>query len=155
MAELYISKNKKLRLNNVLIQEIKLNSDIIDIDKQIEYMENYILTKGATCVGPLIQYTESFLNDEGELEIHISMMRQVNTYLNNVETPYKMKSVIRLNKCIYCRYIGEESKIKFGYDKIGVTAFEENIELTGNYYTIFVNRQDNILTADIFMERAD
>ena len=99
--------------------------------------------------------THSFINDSGELEIHISMMRQVNTYLNNVEAPYKMKSVIKLSNCIYCRYIGEESKIKFGYDKIGVTAFEENIDLTGNYYTIFVDQQDDIITADIFMERAD
>ncbi|MFZ7122025.1 MAG: hypothetical protein ACOWWH_13880 [Eubacteriaceae bacterium] len=83
------------------------------------------------------------------------MMRQTDTFIKNVEPPYKMKSVIKLSKCIYCRYIGEESKLKFGYDKIGVTAFEENIELTGNYYTIFVDQQDDIITADIFMERAD
>ena len=55
MGELYISKNKKLRLNNILIHEIELNNDMVELNKQIEQMENYILTKGAGCVGPLIQ----------------------------------------------------------------------------------------------------
>ncbi|MFZ7122026.1 MAG: hypothetical protein ACOWWH_13885 [Eubacteriaceae bacterium] len=69
MGELFISKNKKLRLNNVLMQEIELNNDMIEIDKQIEKMESYILTKGSTYIGPLIQYTESFINEADELDI--------------------------------------------------------------------------------------
>lgn len=50
MAKLFVSNNKKLRLNNVLIQEIEFNNDTSNIDKQIEYMESYVLPKGATFV---------------------------------------------------------------------------------------------------------
>ena len=58
---------------------------------------------------------------------------------------------------MYCRYTGPEEKLKFAYDKIQLTAFEENIPLKGDSYTIFVdkNEEDETIVADVFMERTD
>jgi hypothetical protein len=45
--------------------------------------------------------------------------------------------------------------LQFAYQKLNLVAFEENIKLKGDSYTIFVDRKDGIITADVFMERAD
>jgi hypothetical protein len=42
---------------------------------------------------------------------------------------------------MYCRYIGPEEKLKFAYDKILLTAFEEDIPLKGDsLIPLFVDR---------------
>jgi hypothetical protein len=56
---------------------------------------------------------------------------------------------------MYVSYQGEESKLKFAYDKINLKAFEEDIPLKGDSYTIFIDQQDDQIIADVFMERAD
>ena len=44
-------------------------------------MENYIKSKGATPIGPLIQKTEYSVNEEGQLDIKVYLMRQTNTFI--------------------------------------------------------------------------
>ena len=44
-------------------------------------------------------------------------------------------------------------KLKLAYDKINVTAFEENIELSNENYTIFVDQHEDNIVADIFVEK--
>lgn len=116
-------------------------------------MENYIKSKGATPIGPLIQKTEYSVNEEGQLDIKVYLMRQANTFIHNVEAPYNMESVLRVRNCMYARYTGPEEKLKLAYDKINVTAFEEDIELSNTSYTIFVDKQDDNIVADIFVEK--
>ncbi len=43
------------------------------------------------------------------------------------------------------------------YDKIQLEAFENDIPLKGDSYTIFVDRdeENETITADVFMERTD
>lgn len=50
-----------------------------------------------------------------------------------------------------------QEKIKFAYDKLFLLAFEEEIPLSGTSYTIFVGQdeENDRITADVFMERAD
>ena len=43
--------------------------------------------------------------------------------------------------------------MKFAYDKINLTAFEEDIELSNENYTIFVNQIDEDIVADVFVEK--
>ena len=87
----------------------------------------------------------------------IIMMLQSNNYIYSVEQPYSMESVLRIPNCMYCRYIGPEDKLRFAYDKIQLEAFENDIPLKGDSYTIFVDRdeENETITADVFMERAD
>ena len=108
-------------------------------------------------IGPLIQYTRTQLNEKGELDMEIIMMLQCNNYIHSVEQPYFMESVIRVQNALYCRYHGPEQSLKFAYDKIQLEAFENDIPLKGDSYTIFVDRneEDETITADVFMERAD
>ena len=152
--KIQINYNKTLKLTNVLIKEVDLKCSK-GIDKEVLQMENYLQNKGAKPIGPLIQYTDVEDSDTNEVKIVVKLMRQSNTYLHSVEAPYKMEPVIRVTNCMYARYTGDESTLKFAYDKINLIAFEEDIPLKGDSYTIFVDNTDDGIIADVFMERAD
>lgn len=155
MKKISISPSKTLKLSNVLIMRCRLQED--DFDISIEQMQSYIRTKGALQIGPLIQYMNSYINEAGEMEIDIRLMLQCNHYIHSVQQPYTMESMVRIPNCMYCRYIGPEDSLSFAYQKIQLEAFENDIPLKGDSYTIFVDRdeENEAITADVFMERAD
>ena len=139
MSKLQFSENKTLKLTNVLKYKILLNEEDFDLNVAIEQMQSYIKTKGAMQIGPLIQFTRTFLNEAGELDMEIIMMLQCNNYIHSVEQPYSMESVIRVPNALYCHYTGPETFLKFAYDKINLEAFESDITLADYNYTIFVD----------------
>lgn len=157
MNKLQFSNSKTLKLTNVLKYKILISDENFDLNASIEQMQSYIKTKGAIQIGPLIQYTQTFINDSGELDMDIIMMLQCNNYIHNVEQPYSMESVIRVPNALYCRYTGPESSLKFAYDKIQLEAFEQDIKLDDCNYTIFVdnNEEDDVMIADVFIPRSD
>ena len=160
-----IQGKKSLRLDNVLIKDI-INISAVDletneedenfsIELEVEKMNNEIRTKGANQVGPLIQYSGAS-GDEEALEIKVSLMLQVDRYINDVSAPYRRESVVQAKNCLYTRFTGAEEDIQFAYQKMQVTAYEEDIRLKGSSYTIFLDSDDEgNITADIFMECAD
>ena len=152
MNTIYNSLNKTLKLSNIVICSFALVREY-SIDSMFELMNNYIKSKGVLPVGPLIQKTEYNVNDEGKFDVKISLMRQANNFIHNVEAPYTMESVLRVKDCMYARYTGPEEKLKLAYDKINVTAFEEGIELGNTSYTVFVDKQDDNIVADVFVEK--
>lgn len=157
MSKLQFNSNKTLKLTNVLKYKILIEDEGFDLNVAIEQMQSYIKAKGAMQVGPLIQYTRTFMNDNGELDMDIVMMLQCNNFIHSVEQPYSMESVIRVPNAMYCRYTGPENKVKFAYDKINLEAFEQDIVLGEYNYTIFVdnNPEEDIMVADVFVPRAE
>lgn len=157
MNKLQFRESKVLRLTNILINNILFENKNFRLEIAIEQMQAYIKTKGTVQVGPLIQKTKVFMNENNEMDIELIMMLQCRDYIHNVEPPYSMESVIRVPNCMYCRYIGPENKLKFAYDKIHLEAFENDIELEDCSYTIFVDRneEDETIVADVFIPRKD
>ena len=156
MSKLQYNPNKILKLQNVLVGKMNLEEENVELNLIIEKMQSYIKLKGATQIGPLIQQTKPFVNDAEEMDVEINFMLQCNNYIHNIESPYRMESVLRIPDCMYCRYIGCEDKLKFAYDKIYLEAFENDIELTGESYTVFVeqNEEEGTIVADVFMPKA-
>ena len=157
MNKLQFNERKILKLTNVLRYKLLIDSEDFNFNAEVEKMQSYIKTKGTIQIGPLIQYTHSFMNENGELDMEIVIMMQCNTFIHNVEQPYSMESILRIKNCMYCRYTGPEEKLKFAYDKIGIEAFENNIQLADENYTIFVNQneEENMIIADVFVPRAN
>lgn len=152
MRTIQMHTNKTLKLTNVLFYKANIEQ-LENISNIVFQMENYIKSKGAMPIGPLIQKTSYSINEEGKLDVQLFFMRQSNNFIHNVEEPYKMESLIRVRNCMYARYIGPEEKLNYAYDKINVTAFEEDIELSNENYTIFVDQQDDNIVADVFVEK--
>lgn len=144
-------------MQNVMSFKIALYEEDLNYNVALEQIQSYLRNKGGLQIGPLIQYSRVFMNDNNELDMEIILMLQCNNYIHNVEPPYSMESVIRVQNCMYCRYIGPEDKLKFAYDKIHLEAFENDIELEDCSYTIFVDRneEDETIVADVFIPRKD
>ena len=157
MQKLQFHKNKVLKLTNVLEYKILLNTENFDFNIAIEQMQSYIRTKGVTQIGPLIQYTRTYINADNELEVELVLMLQCSDFIHNVEVPFSMKAVIRVPNALYCRYTGPDSCLKFAYDKINLEAFENDIATENCNYTVFLKNdmQDDVMIADVFVPRAD
>ncbi|SCP99980.1 hypothetical protein [Anaerobium acetethylicum] len=157
MNKITTNQSKTIKLTNTLKYKCLLNEEDFDLNIAIEKMQSYIKVKAAAQSGPLIQYTRACINENSEMDMEIIMMLQCSNYIHSVEAPYSMESVLRVADCMYCRYIGPEDKLKFAYDKLNLEAFENDIQLKGENYTIFVdqNEEENTIIADVFMPRAD
>ena len=154
MNQITILENKTLKLQNLLSVRLNLTSDDSGIfDKEVNKLNTFIQTHGAKQIGPLIQCSKVEINEDGEVDINMQFMLQADKFIHSVETPYKMEALLRVKNCLYARYIGPDDKVKFAYDKLWVYAFENDIELDGSSYTIYVDRNDEeeVMIADIFM----
>lgn len=157
MKKLQYNESKTLKLTNVLKYKILLDEEDFDLNIAVEQMQTYIKTKGAMQVGPLIQYSRMYLNENQEIDMEIYLMLQCNNFIHSVEQPYSMESVIRVPDALYCRYTGPEQSLKFAYDKINLEAFENDIK-TGDYnYTIFLDNDpiEDRMIADVFVPKAE
>lgn len=146
-------KKKSLRLVNVLCYPVDVKKTQFDLNTEIEKMQTYIKTKGMQQLGPLIQYMNTHVNQDGNIDVDMVFMLQCNNIINKVEKSYSMESMIRVENCMYVHYIGPQDKIKFAYDKINLEAFESDVKLVGESYTIFLdnNEEEENLVTDIFM----
>lgn len=62
MNKLQYHSNKVLKLTNVLKYKLLVNDE--NFNTTIEQMQSYIKTKGATQIGPLIQYSRTFVDEK-------------------------------------------------------------------------------------------
>lgn len=147
-----LNENKTLKLNNVISCRMDMDEKS-SFEQEINKMRIYIQLHGARPVGPLIQFTKVILHDDGNTDVDIEFFLQSNRFIHNVEAEFKMDAIMKVKNCLYARYVGPEDKIKFAYDKLGVYAFENDIELDGSNYTIYVDRneEEETMVADVFM----
>ncbi|MDR3316006.1 MAG: hypothetical protein LBS98_05980 [Coriobacteriales bacterium] len=153
-------RSKTLKLTNAFLLEFFQEEDFEQLQSfqaLIEQTELHIRQKGAQAIGPLIQRTELRVDEDGEPQIAITFIRQVNTFINHVDAPYRMEALIREADCLYTRFVGEEEHLQLAYNKLQIVGYEEEIPLRGDAYTVFVNQSDEggTLTADIFMPKAN
>ena len=151
VEKISIRENKTLKLTNVLVRELSEN-EIIDIDKINYMMDSYIKSKGNSTIGPIINYSNLEVDENGQAKIRIKIMVQLKNPIYNVETPYEIKKELKISNCLFARFNEKEENIQFAYQKLGVYAFENDIKLKGDSYTVFVKKEEENITADIFME---
>lgn len=151
VEKISIRENKTLKLTNVLVRELSEN-EIIDIDKINYMMDSYIKSKGNSTIGPIINYSNLEVDENGQAKIRIKIMVQLKNPIYNVEAPYEIKKELKISNCLFARFNEKEENIQFAYQKLGVYAFENDIKLKGDSYTVFVKKEEENITADIFME---
>ena len=149
--KIIVKENKTLKLNNVLIREVSQN-ELVDINKISYMMDSYIKTKGNATVGPMINYSSAEGDENGQVKIVIKLMVQLKNPIHNIDKPYEFKSQIRITNCLFGRFSEKEENLQFAYSKLQVHAFENDIKLKGDSYTVFVNKNEEKLVADVFME---
>lgn len=151
VEKIIVRENKVLKLNNVLIREISRN-ELIDIDKIYYMMNSYIKSKGTTTLGPIINYSSVEIDESGQANIIIKLIVQLKTFINKVDLPYEIKPQIRIANCLFARFNEKEENIEFAYKKLELYAFENDIKLKGDSYTVFIKQGEDEFVADVFME---
>ncbi|PRR83475.1 hypothetical protein [Clostridium vincentii] len=146
-----VRENKVLKLNTVLIREVNEN-EFNDIGKVAYMMESYIKSKGNSILGPMINYTTAEADDSGQVKIILKLMVQMKNAIHNVEAPYDISNQIRVTNCLFARFSEKEENLQFAYSKLQLYAFENDIKLKGDSYTVFVENKDGKVIADVFME---
>lgn len=149
--KIILRENKTLKLNNVLIKELS-EKEFMDMNKVTYMMDGYIKSKGNSVMGPMINYW-SLVNDEnGNPKLIVKIIFQLKNPIDNVDQPYEYEKQIKVTNCLFARFNEKEKNLQFVYSKLQLYAFENNIKLLGSSYTVFVDKKENEIIADVFMK---
>ena len=151
IEKIVVKENKILKLNNVLIREVSQN-ELIDINKITYMMDSYVKSKGNSTVGPMINYTATLGDENGQVKVIIKLMVQLKTPIHNIEKPYELKNQIKVTNCLFARFTEKEENLQYAYSKLSLYAFESGIKLKGDSYTVLVDKNEERIVADVFME---
>lgn len=152
MPQIEFRENKVIKLTNVLSRKVP-TSEIMNQDKQIGMLMNWIKAKGYQTVGPLIMYSTGITgtDSEGQPIIDSRVMIQLNTNSVRLELPYRFDKELRVTNCLLARFNDEAEKLQFATSKLALFAYENDLELTGETYIVLMEQNENKLLADVFM----
>ncbi|WP_267378661.1 hypothetical protein [Bacillus sp. GM_Baccil_2] len=154
VEKISITAKKTLKLNNVLIAKVKDN-DPLEIQKASHMMQSYVKSHGKSIVGPLISHSYSTVDSEGNINFNVNLMVQLDSPHHIPDVNYKFKNQLIVENCLFARFNDEEENIRFAYLKLNVHAFENNLNLQGESYTVYMKQKSDRLVADIFMPLQD
>jgi hypothetical protein len=148
MPKIEIRENKTLALSKALSRSIPIE-EIGDLTNRANMMINWISAKGYNQVGPLI--LRSGRLSENEEESGCSLILQLNEFNVKADHSYKFEREIKVKNCLFARFDDEKDKIQFASMKLMLHAYENDLELTGETYTVFVKQDGDSVIADVFM----
>ena len=149
MKEIKVAENKTLKLTNVLSREIH-PEEMASLPVVLTQMHNFIKSNGAQPLGPLVQCIKLPAGPNPQPEIY--MMQQATQMITQMEPGYHMDAVLRVKNCLYAHYTGPMAYSQLASSKLQILAFEKDLKLTGDNYTIFVSQDDDDAVVDVFME---
>lgn len=151
MPKIEFRENKVLKLLNVLSRPVP-KEELKNQGKQIAMLESWIKAKGYQKQGPLIMYSSGVKGMEGDKPIIDSrIMVQLQNGNIRLELPYKFEPELRIENCLMARFNDHSDKLQFATQKLTLFAYENDIELTGETYIVFIEQTEEKLLADVFM----
>ena len=152
MPQIEFREKKILKLTNVLSRKVPTR-EIMNQDKQLNMLINWIKAKGYQTVGPLIMYSTGIteVDAEGQPIIDARIMIQLNTNSLRLELPYRFEKEMRIQNCLFARFNDVAEKLQFATSKLTLFAYENDLELTRETYIVLLERKENKLLADIYM----
>ena len=149
MKEIKVAENKTLKLTNVLSREIH-PEEMASLPVVLTQMHNFIKSNGAQPLGPLVQCIKLPSGPNPQPEVY--MMQQATQLITQTEPGYEVDAVLRVKNCLYAHYTGPMAYSQLASSKLQILAFEKDLKLTGDNYTIFVSQDDDDAVVDVFME---
>ncbi len=147
---LNVEENKVLKLHKVLRKDLS-ETEASNLSQTLQSFQAYIKARGLTARGPLITYTKTEVVD-GNATLKTAIMSQVEAKPNtSVAYPYSYTEELRVPNCLYVRYNDNQDYLQIAYNKIGVYAFENYLNLTCSTYSIHLANGQTYM-CDIFAE---
>lgn len=148
--EIEIVENKTLKLNRVLSRELR-QSDPGEVQKALHMLGSYVKSKKLTAYGPTIVHSKTTFENMRLVQT-TRIMVQLRESSASVESPYSFEEMIRAEKCVMARYRGDAAHLQLAYGKIQVYAFEHDIPLKDDTYTVLIEETPSGILADVFTE---
>ena len=149
MNEIKVAENKTLKLTNVLSRVVQ-PEELANLPVILTQMQNFMKSNGAQPIGPLVQAIKMGTGPEHVPELY--MMQQATQLITQTEPGYEVDAVLRVKNCLYAHYTGPMAYSQLASSKLQILAFEKDLKLTGDNYTIFVSQDDDDAVVDVFME---
>ena len=149
MREIQTAENKTLKLTNVVSRRIQ-PEEFNNMQIVLTQMHNFIKSNGAQPLGPLVQCIKLPAGPTPQPEVY--MMQQATQLITQTEPGYEVDAVLRVKNCLYAHYTGPMAYSQLASSKLQILAFEKDLKLSGDTYTIFVNQDDDYAVIDVFME---
>ena len=149
MNEIKVAENKTLKLTNVLSRVVQ-PEELANLPVILTQMQNFMKSNGAQPIGPLVQGIKMGTGPDHAPELY--MMQQATQMITQMEPGYHMDAVLRVKNCLYAHYTGPMAYSQLASSKLQILAFEKDLKLTGDNYTIFVSQDDDDAVVDVFME---
>lgn len=149
MNEIKVAENKTLKLTNVLSRAVQ-PEELANLPVILTQMQNFMKSNGVQPIGPLVQAIRMGTGPDHVPEMY--MMQQATQMITKLEPGYHMDAVLRVKNCLYAHYTGPLSQSQLASAKLQIMAFENDIKLTDDSYTIYVNQDDDEAVIDVFME---
>ena len=147
MNEIKVAENKTLKLTNVVSRRIA-PEELGNMMVALTQLQNFIKSHNAQPIGPLVQA----LKIGQDHQMHLYMMQQATQLITQTEPGYEVDAVLRVKNCLYAHYTGPMAYSQLASSKLQILAFEKDLKLTGDNYTIFVSQDDDDAVVDVFME---
>ena len=149
MNEIKVAENKTLKLTNVLSRVVR-PEELANLPVILTQMQNFMKSNGVQPIGPLVQAIKASTGPDQMPEMY--MMQQATQMIPNMEPGYHMDAVLRVKNCLYAHFTGPLGYSQLATSKLQILAFENDIKLTGDSYTIYVNQDEDDGVIDVFME---
>ena len=142
MNEIKVAENKTLKLTNVVARRIA-PEELGNMMVALTQLQNFIKSHNAQPIGPLVQALKIGPAPEHAPELYL---------ITQTEPGYEVDAVLRVKNCLYAHYTGPMAYSQLASSKLQILAFEKDLKLTGDNYTIFVSQDDDDAVVDVFME---
>ena len=143
--EIIISENKILKLNQVISKAFIINDAFTSKPLELHIKEFYDYMKNNKIIGygPLI--IESGIVGNDEKKMILKFMRQTKNESISVVYPYEFYKEIKTPSCLFSRFQGLEKDSSIASLKMRVYAYENNLVLDIDSYTITNNENDEVI----------
>ncbi len=149
MNEIKVAENKTLKLTNVVSRRV-MPEELGNMMVILTQLQNFIKSNNAQPIGPLVEAVKMGTGPDHTPELY--MMQQATQMIPKMEPGYHMDAILRVKNCLYAHYTGPMSQSQLATAKLQIMAFENELDLTGDTYTIYVNQDDDQAVVDVFME---
>ena len=147
--EILVEENKVLKLKNVFIKTMIIDEEFtkVPFEKRIKDFEDYVRNNDYLPFGPLI-IRNSIIGTE-EAKIQLKLMIQLKKEIN-VIPPYEFIKELKTKPCLFSRFIGEEKDSGLAGSKMQVYAYEHDLVLDVESYSI-TKKEDSHIVMDTFV----
>lgn len=149
MPKLEVLENKKLVLKNVLQQTLK-NVGLEVLEEEISKFNLLLRKFSVQTFGPLVIKNSGMnISEDAKMTIDYDLLIQAHNY-KEFKSAFEPIERLEVPYCIYVRFEGNPEDIQFAHSKLDLHFYENDIESTGEIYSVIIEDSENHSIIDIF-----